>query len=461
MIKAVACVRRTNTVRICIASVRQRRVHVWVLRCLLAWFVGCTVLAVPAEAQKFRELTGRHLKLVTDLAENPEVDVLPAVFDQAIPLWRAYFGLDEQALTDWQVTGYLMGDGRLFNEAGLVPPDLPPFLNGYARANSLWVFNQASDYYRRHLLLHEGVHAFMLAYWRGYGPPWFAEGMAELLATHCWEDGKLVLPVFPAARESFAGWGRIKLVRDDLGSPDCPTFETLLVQPASDFLQNKAYGWAWAACAFLDGHPRWQQRFRQLAKHVRLGRFNQRLQAAVGAAWPELVDEFSIFAWELEYGHDLERWAIVFAPGEALPEGGRSVCVRADRSWQSSGIRLQAGESYRLKAMGRYQVVAGPPAWHAEGNGVSIRYYRGHPLGMLLAAVRFDAERPSDTQAPPRHAGFLSPSAVGLETTLTPNQTGTLYLKVNDSPAELRDNQGTLEVQIERVLAQPNVQPRD
>lgn len=461
MIKAAACVRRKNAFGPCLTGVGRRRVHTCVLRCLLACFVGCTALAVPAEAQKFRELTGRHLKLVTDLAEDPEVDVLPAVFDQALPLWRAYFGLEERALADWQVTAYLMGDGRLFNEAGLVPSDLPPFLNGYARANRLWVFNQPSDYYRRHLLLHEGVHAFMLAYWGGYGPPWYAEGMAELLATHSWEEGKLVLPVFPAARESFAGWGRIKLVRDDLASPDSPTFETLLVQPGNKFLENKAYGWAWAACAFLDGHPRWQQAFREMAKHVRLRRFNQRLQAAVGEAWPELVDEFSIFAWELEYGHDLERWAVEFAPGEALPEQGKSVMVRTERGWQSSGIRLQAGETYRLKARGRYQLVAGPPVWHAEANGVSIRYYRGRPLGMLLAAVRFDGAQESAVAGQARHSGFLAPVAVGLEATLAPTQTGTLYLKVNDSPAELRDNRGTLEVRVERVAAEPDVPPRN
>ena len=451
--RAMGCCRPTTDLARCVTAV-ARPWWACIMPCATALLWSQFALAPLARAQTFRELPGRHLTLITDLAESPEVDALPAVFDQAVPLWCQYFGLEQQALADWRVTGYLMAEGRLFQQAGLVPDDLPPFLNGYARANRLWVFNQPTDYYRRHLLLHEGVHALMLSRWQGYGPPWYAEGMAELLATHQWAEGKLVLPVFPAGRESFSGWGRIKLVHEGLKRPDAPTFETLMGWPTAAFLENEAYGWAWAACAFLDGHPRWREAFRQMKQHVRLRRFNQHLQAAVGAAWPELVDEFSVFAHELEYGHDLEHWAMAFAPGEPLPEGGRTVRVEANRGWQSTAIRLLAGESYRLKATGRYQLASGPPPWLAEANGVSIRYYRRRPLGMLLAAVRRDQESEPAPSARDRHAGFLSPLPVGLEARIVPQHGGTLYLKINDSPAELGDNQGFLEVQIEHVAAQ-------
>ena len=65
----------------------------------------------------------------------------------------------------------------------------------------------------------------------------------------------------------------------------------------------------------------------------------------------------------------------------------------------------------------------------------------------VLAAVRPDerqAESPST---------LFRPRIVGLETLLTPTMTGTLYLKINDSPAELADNAGTLEVEV--TLASP------
>ena len=70
--------------------------------------------------------------------------------------------------------------------------------------------------------------------------------------------------------------------------------------------------------------------------------------------------------------------------------GTPSVTVAADRGWQNSGLRLEAGVSYRLTAAGRYQVAKTTKVWWCEPGGVSIRYYRGRPLGILLAAVRPD-----------------------------------------------------------------------
>ena len=77
-----------------------------------------------------------------------------------------------------------------------------------------------------------------------------------------------------------------------------------------------------------------------------------------------------------------------------------------------------------------------------EPNGVSIRYYRGRPLGVLLAAVRPDHagdDGPSD---------LARPQVIGLSGRISPEKTGTLYLRVNDSAAELADNAGTLTVQV-------------
>src|SRR5262249_14224219 len=142
--------------------------------------------------------------LYTDLPSSLAVDELPGVFDQAFLQWCAYFGIDEKDHADWRMTGYLIKDKVRFTAAGLLPDDLPPFLNGYCRGHEIWVYNQpsgnqTSDYYRRHLLLHEGTHGFMFTVLRGCGPPWYSEGMAELLATHRWADGRLQLNRFPSS----------------------------------------------------------------------------------------------------------------------------------------------------------------------------------------------------------------------------------------------------------------------
>ena len=43
-------------------------------------------------------------------------------------------------------------------------------------------------------------------------------------------------------------------------------------------LSTAEYAWSWALCKFLDSHPRWHARFRQLAIHVRDPQFNQRFR---------------------------------------------------------------------------------------------------------------------------------------------------------------------------------------
>ena len=108
-----------------------------------------------------RKLAGKHLALYTDVLPGPEVDDLTEAFDAAVPLWCQYFEIPAERAADWRLTGFLMQEKNRFVGAGMLPADLPPFPNGYQRGKSLWVYNQADGYYRRHLLLHEGTHAFM------------------------------------------------------------------------------------------------------------------------------------------------------------------------------------------------------------------------------------------------------------------------------------------------------------
>ena len=58
------------------------------------------------------------------------------------------------------------------------------FLHGLSTGSDLWLYDQPSAYYRRHLLLHEGTHAFMGKFLGGCGPGWYMEGTAELFGTH-------------------------------------------------------------------------------------------------------------------------------------------------------------------------------------------------------------------------------------------------------------------------------------
>jgi hypothetical protein len=391
-----------------------------------------------------RKLAGKRLTLYTDLPADPEVECLPAVFDQAFAQYCRYFGIEPQTLPDWNMTGFVIKDRALFRRLGLLPADLPAFLHGYSRNYDLWLYEQPSAYYRRHLLIHEGVHGFMNTRLGSCGPPWYMEGMAELLGTHRWADGQLTLGYVPRTKEEVPEWGRVKIVKDALEAHRGKRLQSVLDFRPAEYLENQAYGWSWAAATLLDGHPRYRERFRAMAKHVRAADFNARFLRSLGADWQELNEEWQLFVTQLEYGYDVARNAVEFKPGQPPPSSGTTATVAADRGWQSAGVRLEAGTRYALRASGRYQVADRPRPWWCEPGGVSIRYYGGRPLGLLLAAVRPDN--------PPKDglSALLQPTAVGLGTTLAPAEGGTLYLKINDSPAELADNAGQLTVEIRR-----------
>ena len=163
---------------------------------LTSWAHGVEPAASEPLAS-IRRLESKHLTLITDLPPSEQVDALPALFDQAFPQWCAYFGVDAGQLDAWHVQGHLMKSRPRFEAAGLIPPGMHEFRSGYAEGSKLWCYDQTSEYYRRHLLLHEGTHAFMHTILNGVGPSWYAEGIAELLATHRLADGQLTLNCLP------------------------------------------------------------------------------------------------------------------------------------------------------------------------------------------------------------------------------------------------------------------------
>ncbi len=399
-----------------------------------------------AAAAGIRKLSGKHLVLYTDLPAAADIDELPTLFDQAVPQWCDYFAVPREKTADWKLVGYLMRDKEPFVGSGMFPPTLPDFPNGFQVGSEFWWFEQPSPYYRRHLMLHEGTHAFMNRWLRGAGPPWYMEGMAELLGLHAWQAGKLTLAYEPKSKEEVPYWGRVKTIRDDFAAGKGLTLEDVFRYDARAHLRVEAYAWSWAAVAFLDGHPLSQTAFRALKSKTadRSLQFSLDLQERLKENWPALREDWELFVVNAEYGYDVGRSATERKETAALPPQGASVTIAADRGWQSTGLKVEAGKRYQLSAGGRYQLASHPKAWWSEPGGVTIRYHRGQPLGKLLAAIG-DLERPPAGTLTP----LAAPQPIGLSATIEPAATGTLYLKVNDSPAELADNQGDLSVKVE------------
>ena len=394
-----------------------------------------------------RKVAGEYLTLYTDLPPGPSIDALPSAFDQAVPQWCRYFDVPPAAVENWRTNGYLIKNKDRFQRGGLYPYDLPPFLHGFQRAAELWLYEQPSDYYRRHLLLHEGTHAFMKRALGGAGPPWYMEGMAELLATHRWnqEDSTLTLRYFPRDKDEVPYWGRIKKIHDELKQGRKPTLPEIMRYDTRDHLRVAPYAWCWAATAFLDHHPRYQGPFRQLRQFAYDSslQFSRRYAAHIEADGPLLEREWQLFVANLVYGYDVEREALQRKPAADLPVEGAIVKIAANRGWQSTGLRLQANKSYRIEARGRYQIARESQILWCEPNGITLRYHRGRPLGLLLGEVVAEEQ-------PVRGAvRLIKPKTIGLSCRLPVTRAGTLYLRVNDSPAELADNAGELSIRIQ------------
>ena len=390
-----------------------------------------------------RKLSGKYVDIYTDLSEQTAVDQLPRVFDLAVPLWAKYFKVDRSQLEGWKLTGFLMAAKPKFVQTGLLPADLAPFLNGYQRGDYFWVHEQPSDYYRRHLVLHEGVHGFMRKFLGGVGAAWFSEGVAELLATHHWEFGNLLIGYAPKNKEEVPYWGRIKIIQDEFAaSRGLMIREVMRLRPEA-FLDNDAYAWAWAAAAFLDGHPSYRAKFRRLREVVSLHgeQFNSNFEKRVVGQLRELDEQWQVFIVNLDYGYDVARSAVTYGTGLPITSRGRTVKLETNRGWQSSGIRLDAGKTYTITANGRFVVRTDPRPWYSEAGGVTMDYIDGRPLGVLLGSIRLN-------RAQPGLAALNAPFSIGVARTLTPETSGTLYLRVNDKGIGYADNDGRLTVEV-------------
>ena len=402
--------------------------------------------------QKFgvRLLRGKHLWLFTDLPADREVDQLPRVFDLAVPQWAAAFGIPENRWQTWKMTGCLMKDPEKFRRAGLFPVEkLQKFHSGFSQNGKLWMFDQPSSYYRRHLLLHEGVHGFMTAFFSTMSPPWHAEGMAELLATHWWDEASESGPkvaYFPQAKKDVPMLGRIRIVRDEVAKGRTLNLKQILSYGADAHRNNVPYGWCWAAAAFLDGHPRYQKRFRELNRTATGSNINEAFLKTYADDWQTLEAEWLLFVREIDYAYAFDRASIQYRKGEPLSPFslGSTTTISVSSGWQSTGTLLQAGETYRIEAKGRFTMQGNTAneTWPSDPGGITLHYLSGYPLGVLQAVLIPSQKTARDFF----HASRIQ--LIGREKQWTPDQSGTLYLRINNKASRLPNNEGAIDVTI-------------
>ena len=396
-------------------------------------------------------LKGQHIDLYTDLRDRSVTEELVQVFDAAIPRWCEYFEVDPKRTASYRLSAMIIADRNqtgAFRKAGLMPDDLPDFLAGYNRGHEMWVFLQPGDYYTRHLLLHEGTHAFMQWFLGGSGPAWYSEGMAELLGLNRWQDGKLTLGYRVRSNLECPYWGRVKIIREDVAKGKSRSLDEVMNISSISFRQVDAYAWAWAACNFLSHHDLTWKPFARLGAQARNQgpSFNQEFRQVIEKDRQAIERDWKLYLDEMVYGYDvmragLTRCLLAEYANADNPDGNQVVAVNSGFSWQQTPWQVEQGEVFELAASGQFEVSQGEKLLPCEAGGITIEYYRGRPLGELtLAILTTEGEGPARLVA--------KPLPIGLGGQFRAPASGVICLRFNVSPARLDENRGALKVRI-------------
>lgn len=396
-----------------------------------------TIDKKTVDANSVSAFHSQHLFLYTDIRDRSDIQELTQVFDLAIPQWCEYFDVDPSKTTDWHLRCMIMADPPRFKRAGLIPDDLPGFPAGFQRGHEMWIYPQPGNYYTRHLLIHEGTHSFMQWFIGGTGAPWYTEGMAELLGLHQWQDNKLRINFRLSDRSQAEYWGRIKLIKEDLANGKGKSLEDVFNIPSRAFRDVRSYAWSWAACEFFSNHPLSKVSFDGLKSIANLSptEFNLNFQSKISANRSELDRDWELFIGEIDFGYEVSKGAI----SAAASSGKNRFKISSMKSWQRTNISVSAGDKVSIAGRGRFVVNQsddGTP-WPCEANGITIEYYRGKPLGQLVAGVLGDDGNVDS---------LLNELTVGTRADLDVKSDGFLCFRVNESPAKLSDNQGELEI---------------
>jgi hypothetical protein len=390
----------------------------------------------------------KRLKLYTDI--DPEIaETLPPLADQLYDALVEYFGPlpPDERKTEFQVTGYLIRDEVLFREQGLLQ-GLPALHHGKHVANRFWMREQQFDYYRRHLLFHEFTHCYTTFVPGDVPPVWYMEGIAEIFGTHRLnDDGTVEFRILPTKDEDVAGWGRIESVRKDCAEGRGLTVRGVYELPHDAFFKPQAYAWSWAFSHFLDSHPRYGERFRKLGRHLSDGEFGRTFHAEFGKDERDLSTEWSLYQFQVQAGYDARAAAIEFQPAKVLADDAEATIV-ANRGWQDSGVRVEAGMELEVTASGRFTLADKPRPWVSEPQGISVRYFQGQPLGRLLMCLDTD---PSPDSKNAHQARELDAIPVGKSAKFRAPANGRLLFRINDAWDSLDENTGAAAVVIQRM----------
>jgi len=389
-----------------------------------------------------------HLLMFTDIKGESQIDDFHKIFDAAVPKWCEYFNVPPAKAKVWKMRSMVIGEKERFVASGLFPETLPWFPTGFQLGHEMWMYLQPGNYYTRHLLLHEGTHGFMQWFLGGVGAPWYSEGMAELLALHSWNDGKLKMNFRPTDRKQAEYWGRIKIIKKDCDDNKFLGLDQIFQFQNIAFREINSYAWSWAACEFLANHSLSKESFAKLAAIANQTPeiFNARFQNRIKDVRAELDRDWELFIREVDFGYDVENSRVTLAAtteSNADDSGKQTFIVDVSKGWQRTDLQVTPGQRLSIVGSGQFTVaMEGETPWRCESNGITIKYYRGKPLGMLMAGI-LGSE--NEVQY------LLNSIPIDGSGEIECERSGHLCFRINEYPGNLRDNSGKLTVEVKPV----------
>ncbi|MCH1496784.1 MAG: hypothetical protein L7U72_16310 [Rubripirellula sp.] len=420
---------------------------------LCIYLVAATVSAVFAmsdcavhAADGLIRREGQFIELTTDLDSDDEINKLVSTFDAAVTQWVTFWNDESFDPAAFKVQACVMRDESLFRQQGLIPNEIPSFPFGYASGQRIWIKAQPSEYYTRHLVLHEGTHAYMFAAFDGAGTTWFQEGTAELLGLHSGTGQSVKVNAIPADRESVPYWGRFKRMDQLRAEGQIPTIETVMGYQPNLIGDVGSYAWSWAFVDLLQGYPAYRK---SLLEFATAGSdqgpdFDRLVRQKLQDQWPIVSARWRLLSHDLDYGFDWSREQVELSMTDGLWRGQpMQTNVKADQGWQTIGARVPGGIKIRLQASGQITLAETTRPWISEPSGITLEYHRDRPLGQLLVCVL--------PNAIPDKSEFLEPleiHAVKDELELEIKQYSWLLFRVNEASGNLSDNRGSFDVSL-------------
>lgn len=403
------------------------------------------------ESSGLRVIKSKHLILVTD-APLAEVQDLPPLADALFAELERQLGSLKPDLNgkDFQITGYVMGAKERFEEAGVLPPESIVIRHGRHIGYQFWMNNQTLPYYRRHLLLHEFIHCFMMCEhgMADIPPLWYTEGIAEYFATHelSTDIRSTRFGILPPTLEGYEGWGRITELQTNMKELTAnPTqWQSLMslerVRHPNDnnFTTDLQYSQAWALVWLIRNHPELKPHFLAMNAARTRREFRDAEKSVPAEIWQKMAIIWPLFLTSLTEGFQTEHSFPSLDVAASKPSASGKFAVQSNQEWQAIGVALKRGTTVQLNCSGRYAVHDKPRPWISEPQGITIDYVYGRPLGEITALLVAPDGSVCSARIP-----------VGRESSITAPVDSELWLQINDSADSRSDNSGSASVEFQ------------